>query len=109
MKVSDILKGDLMFDIFKKKEKSELEKAIDVRIANLSMTSGDPDEDEKAVKNLKELTDVKVELEGPTHSINPNTIIQAGGSIVGILCIIFHERLNVITTKALGFVPKIFK
>lgn len=98
-----------MFGLFEKKEKSELEKAIDTRIANLSMTSGDPDEDEKAVKNLKELTDVKVELEGAKHTVNPNTVITAGGSILGILCIIFHERLNVITTKALNFVPKVFK
>lgn len=92
---------------FKKEERTELSKAIDVRIENLSVTSGVPEEDKIAIDNLKELIDAKVELEGPKHKVNPNTVISAVGSLLGVALIIGHERLHVITTKAMGFLPKI--
>jgi hypothetical protein len=34
-------------------------------------------------------------------------MLAVGANILGILAILQHERVNVITTKALGFVPKI--
>lgn len=95
---------------FKKNtEKSELEKAIDERIAHLNETIEDSEKDQTAIDNLKQLVDAKTELEGEKHSINPNVIISAVGSLAGIVLIIKHENLNVITSKALSFVPKIFK
>lgn len=36
-----------------------------------------------------------------------NTLINAGVNLAGILLIIRHENVNVITSKALGFVSKL--
>lgn len=43
----------------------------------------------------------------PREPINPNTVLGAGTQLAGIAMIIRHEQLNVITTKALGFIPKL--
>ncbi len=94
---------------FKKKEQTELDKAIEERVKILDSTVVDPEEDKKAIDNLKELADVKVQVEGQKHNINPNTIISALGSLVGIGLILNYEKLNVLTSKAITFVPKIFK
>lgn len=91
---------------FKKKEKSELEKQIDERIANLD-SSKDSDEDKKAIDNLKELIDAKVEYEDPKHCINPNTIISAIASIGGIVLVLQHEKFDVVTSKAWSLIQKV--
>lgn len=96
-----------MLKFSKKKEKTELEEAIDVRIANLSVSQGEAEEDKKSIDNLKELVSVKTELEGRKHSIDPNTILSVAGSLAGVLLVINHERLNVITSKAMGLILRI--
>jgi hypothetical protein len=37
---------------------------------------------------------------------SPDTILTVGANLVGIFMIIHHERVNVITSKALSFVLK---
>lgn len=91
---------------FKKKEKSKLDEAIEERISQLDSTIADPEEDQRVIDNLKELSDIKVQIEGAAHTINPNTIISAAGSLVGIALILNYERLGVVASKALGFIPK---
>lgn len=95
-----------MFDKFKKKEKTELDKAIEVRIANLSISSADADEDAKAVENLKTLTDVKAELEKPKNPINPNTFIAGGFTVLTALLMLYYEQKDVITSKVMSILPK---
>lgn len=86
----------------KKKEKSELTKAMETRITNLVITSGDADEDAKAIKNLKDLSEIQERVEG--SKINPNTVVTVVGSAVTVFGILFYERLHVLTSKALSFV-----
>lgn len=92
----------------KNKEKTALDKAIEDRIDELDVNDN-ADQDEAKIENLKELVEVKEKLEGPKRSIDPNTILTIGGSLLGSLLIIGHERLNVVTTKAFGIVQRMFK
>ena len=91
----------------KTKEKSELEKQIDERIANLGKTKEDAEKDEQAVENLKKLIDAKSEYEG--SKINPNTVISAMASIGGIVLVLKHEKFDVITSKAWTLIQKVWK
>lgn len=85
------------------REKNALAKAIDERIEQLSIV----DEDDSAkVDDLKKLVEVKEKLEGPRFWIDPNTIITALASIGGILLMLNYEKLDVITSRALNFIPK---
>lgn len=93
---------------FKKKEKTELDEAIELRIAQLDEDDS-VDDDRKKIDRLKELVEVKEKLEGPKKTIDPNTIGTILGSLVGSILIINHERVNVITTKAFGLVQRMFK
>lgn len=40
------------------------------------------------------------------HHIRPDQMVGAGASLAGILLILKHEELNVLTSKALSFVIK---
>lgn len=95
-----------MFEKFKrKKEKSELDKAIDERIENLDAGS-DPDKDKKSIENVKELVDIKTELEGRKERISPNTVLAGIFSLVSIGGIVVYENRHVFTTAAKSFIPK---
>ena len=91
---------------WKEKEKTKLDKAIEDRVDLLDSVIADPDEDRKIIDNLKDLADIKVQVEGTKHTINPNTIIGAVGSLAGVILILNYERLGVVTSKALNFIPK---
>ena len=93
---------------FKKKEKSELEKDIDIRIEKLD-DGDDVDEDAKKIKNIKDLVEVKEKLEGSKKSIDCNVIISVAGALLGTGAILWHEKLDVVTSKALPIVQRMFK
>lgn len=42
----------------------------------------------------------------PWRSISPDTIVTVAGSLLGIMIIVWHEKADVITSKALSFVLK---
>lgn len=93
---------------FQKKEKTELDEAIEHRIVQLNEDDS-VEEDAKKIEKLKELVEIKEKLEGPKVTINPNTIATVAGSLIGSILIINHERVNVITSKAFGLVQRMFK
>lgn len=57
---------------------------------------------EKAVIQLMKLR----ETNKPKH-LSPDAILAASVNLAGILAILHYERVNVITSKALGFVMKL--
>lgn len=56
----------------------------------------------EAIKNLEKLYLIK-----KGSWVNSDVIVSGCVSLLGVLLIMNHERVNVITTKALSFVPKI--
>lgn len=94
-----------MFGKSKKEiEKTDLDDALEVRIKNLSITSGTPEEDRVAVENLERLTKVKAELEPKRQKINPNIVLQLGATVGLGLLTLHYEKLQVVTSKVWGTV-----
>lgn len=83
--------------------KNELKEAIELRISELGEVG---ENDSAKVDDLKKLVEVKEKLEGPRFWIDPNTVITALASIGGILLMLNYEKLDVITSKVLNFIPK---
>ncbi len=62
-------------------------------------------ENEYRLKKLElALQEMTLEKE---KKLNPNVWINAGASLLGIIMILSYEHTHVLTTKALGFVPKV--
>lgn len=82
---------------------------LDAAIADLfeemKVVTSDDDEYIAAVTQLTELYKLR-ELTKP-KSISPDVVLTVAGNLVGILAILHFERVNVITSKALGFVLKL--
>jgi hypothetical protein len=72
------------------------------RLRNIPIAS---EEYAAAVASLKVLCDAKAALPRP-NVISADTAISAATNLVGIFAILGHERANVITSKALGFIWK---
>ena len=87
-------------NVFKKKDK--VDEVID-DLVNTLVGMNVHDEGYEIV--LRQLERVYV-LKNRIKKLDPNTVAVVGGNLVGILLILNHEKLNVITTKALGFVIK---
>lgn len=83
-------------------------KSIDDEIDNVLkfMEKYKPDSEEygAAVHNLKELCEARSKK--ASRLVELDTIIVAATNILGIVLILNHEQLHVITTKAITFVMK---
>ena len=86
--------------VFKKKDK--VDEVIDDLVNTLVSTNVHYEGYEVALRQLERV----YALKNKTKKLDPNTVAVVGGNLVGILLILNHEKLNVITTKALGFVIK---
>jgi hypothetical protein len=54
-------------------------------------------------------TELKTKEIEDRRRVSPDTVAAIAANVVGILLIIGHERINVVTSKALGFIPKVFR
>lgn len=91
----------------KKKEKSELDKQIEKRIEGLEDSYGKTDLDNDRINNVKELVEIKTQLEGRKEKISPNTVLAGVFSLGSIVSIIVYENRHVFTTAAKNFIPKL--
>ena len=87
-------------------EPTELDLAITRILERMQYVDPESDEYGVLVSRLDRLHSMKVAEKSNRSKVSYDTMITAGASILGILLIIGHERLNVITSKALGFVAK---
>ena len=70
------------------------------RVANEMML----EEDQDKFESLKKKYDVISNMLTADWKISPDTLLIVGANLLGILLILNHERLDIISTKALGFV-----
>lgn len=84
--------------------KTPFEKEVD-RILGL-MSEMDPSHEDyaKAAESLKTVCEARAKK--PAFPIDPEVIIGAAVNLIGIVLILQHERLNVVTSRAISFVRK---
>jgi hypothetical protein len=87
--------------MFTKKNDSALQTAINRAVKELADHKITSDEYATIVNHLCKMQ----ELENKnSRSLDPNAMIAVAANLTGILMIIHHEHVNVITSKALSFV-----
>ncbi len=87
------------------KPKTKLEIAINAVLDDMENHSPTTEEYGKLLERLKDLHKMK-EAEKPSRP-SSDVMLQSGAYILGIAMILHREEFNVITTKALNFVPRI--
>lgn len=88
--------------MFTKKSVSPLQTAIDKAISELDNHSITSDEYATIVNHLHKMQEI--ENKKSSRSLDPTAVATIAANLAGILMIIHHENVNVITSKALGFV-----
>lgn len=58
-------------------------------------------------KILAEIRKIEIENEKPWYQPSADQVVAASATIFGIVAILSFEKVNVVTSKALSFVPKI--
>lgn len=92
-----------MLKIFTKKDKrNKLEKEIESVLAKMSLVEPSTDEYQSMTKNLEVLYKAK-SYEKDRH-ISADTIAVVVGNLVGIILILYYEKADIITSKALGHI-----
>jgi hypothetical protein len=86
-------------------KKTALDDVIDTAIRELSNHEIHTKEYATALERLTELYALKSQEK--TDRISKDTLALVLGNLAGILMIVKHEELNVVTSKALSFVGKI--
>ena len=85
-------------------QQSPFDKEVDRLISLMSELDPTGDDYRKAAESLKILCEARAKK--PAFPVDPEVIITAGVNLLGILLILQHERLNVISTRAISFVRK---
>ena len=93
-----------MKKFFTKKETSKdmIENEKIAVLEEMAFEHSDTEKYTKMVENLDKLCD----LEKHPNRIDVNTLLTVAGSIGGILLILHYEKVDIIVSKALGFIPK---
>lgn len=87
-----------------KKEKTMLEKEIEEVLLDMKNMCVDSDEYEVALDHLSTLYEIKSKEK--KWNVSPDTMAVVVANLLGIILILKHEELNVITSKAMNFVIK---
>lgn len=89
----------------RKKELSSLEQEIETLIDEMSYYPRNSDEYSQMANQLVKLYSLK-ETDSKRR-ITPDTLAIVAGNLLGIILIVGHERMNVVTSKALNFILKL--
>jgi len=90
----------------KQQEPTALDQAIDTVLSRMQYVEPESDEYGTLVSRLDKLHSMKIAQKDNRQKVSADALIAAGASILGIILIIGYERVNVVTSKALGFVAK---
>lgn len=89
---------------FTKKKKTMLEQEIDEVLKEMGTMHTSSDEYVVTLERLERL--YKLNEKKEVYRVSPDTLAVVAGNLLGIVMILHHEELNVVTSKALGFVLK---
>jgi len=83
----------------------DLEKAIHEAFLELKLYRTDSEEYGVILNRVLELH--KMRTAERSTSVHPDTLATIAAHLFGIMLILKHERFNVISTKALSFLPRL--
>ena len=86
-------------------EKTSLDKAIDDLYRQMDDLTGDTQEYAAMADQLVKLHALK--MNESSRRVSPDVKATIMANLLGILIIVTHERVHVVTTKALGFIRKL--
>ena len=84
------------------RQKPKLEKVIDSMLDKMSELEPGSDDYSQMADNLEKL--LKIRSYEKSRGLSPDTVLVVAANIIGIVLILKHEELDIITSKALGFV-----
>ena len=83
---------------------SPFDTEVDRILALMSKMDPSHDNYKLAAESLKTLCEARAKK--PAFPIEPEALIAAASSLLGIVLILQYERLHVVTTRAVGFIRK---
>lgn len=86
------------------KDKTRLEHAIDFATIELERYAVDSEEYATILERVTRLH--KLKQEETASGVSKDTLVIVGANLLGILLIIRHEHVNVITSRAMGMIVK---
>lgn len=96
-----------MFDRFKPQERPSIyDESINKVLVELSQYDPNDEEYGQLIKHLGELTRMKNETNTQFFGVSPDTLAVITANLIGIVLIIRHEHLNVVTSKAMSLIVK---
>lgn len=89
-------------------ETHELDQAITNAISGFTGCEDGSEDQLHAAQAVKTLMEARIADTAVRRSpiIDPNVLVSAGASLLGIIAILGFEKANVVTSKAVGFVVK---
>lgn len=90
--------------IWSENDFSPLDNALNDALLSLKDHPITSEEYEKTMDRVSRLHKMKQDVKPAT--VSPDTLVVAATNLLGILLILRHERVDIITSKALGFVTK---
>jgi hypothetical protein len=90
--------------MFQDKDPTPLEKEISKLVLDLRNHEPNSEEYASIVRHIGDLQ--KVRTEQKSGGISSTTWVTIGANLIGILLITWFERENVVTSKALSFIPR---
>ena len=96
-----------MFAIRRMPKPHPLDDVIEGKISYLRGCDEETELYGESVRQLKTLMDLRARDRGDREPVSSGQLLAVAANVLGILAILGYEKTNVITTKALGFVPKI--
>lgn len=95
-----------MLKMFQKREKrSMLEIEIDDLLLEMSVQKRDSEDYKRNINYLSKLYEAK-EFETPKAKVSPDTVVVVLTNLAGILLILYFEKLDTITSRAINFIVK---
>jgi hypothetical protein len=88
------------------KNRPGLEKAIDDALLELAACKPDTEEYNLVLDKIERLYKLRAPEQEPAKPVSIDTLVAVAGNLAGIVLIINHEKLHVISTKAVQFVGK---
>jgi hypothetical protein len=85
--------------------KTGLDENIELQYDKLKTLQSESKEYAQVVKQIQKLHAMRQAEKPPV--VDPNTLLMIGANITGIILIVGHERMHLVTSKALGFVRQL--